>query len=82
MTADSLGYLYVATKLGIQVGAQSGRVVAIINPPAPGPLLGVTFGGPNFDYLYVEADGKIYRRHLMRKGIPPGAAVEPPVPHL
>ena len=82
MTADSLGYLYVATKLGIQVCEQSGRVVAIINPPAPGPLLGVTFGGPNFDYLYVEADGKIYRRHLMRKGIPPGAAVEPPVPHL
>lgn len=82
MTVDTLGYLYVATNLGIQVCDQPGRVVAIINPPAPGPLLGVTFGGPNFDYLYVDCGDKIYRRHMLRKGIPPGVVVKPPVPHL
>jgi gluconolactonase len=82
MTVDSLGYLYVATNLGIQVCDQPGRVVAIIDPPAPRPLLGVTFGGPDFQYLYVDAGDKIYRRHLLRKGVPPGVVEKPPVPHL
>jgi gluconolactonase len=82
MAVDTLGYLYVATNLGIQVCDQPGRVVAIINSPAPGPLLGVTFGGADFQYLYVDVRDKIYRRHLLRKGVPPGTIVEPPVPHL
>ncbi|MEO7145252.1 MAG: SMP-30/gluconolactonase/LRE family protein, partial [Bryobacteraceae bacterium] len=33
MTLDSVGYLYVATRLGIQICDQPGRVVGIINLP-------------------------------------------------
>ena len=85
MTTDNLGYLYVATKMGIQVCDQPGRVVAIINPPSPLPWPGavsVTFGGPDFQELFVVAGGKLYKRHLLRKGIPPGALQKPPVPQL
>ncbi|HET7841419.1 MAG TPA: SMP-30/gluconolactonase/LRE family protein, partial [Terriglobia bacterium] len=82
MSVDTEGYLYVATKLGIQVCDQPGRVVAIINPPADGPLLGVTFGGKDFDYLYVDQGDKLYRRHMLRKGVPPGTVLKPPTPRL
>lgn len=82
MALDTQGYLYVTTNLGIQVCDQPGRVVAIINPPADGPLLGVTFGGKDFDYLYVDQGDKLYRRHMLRKGIPPGTVLKPPTPRL
>jgi len=70
MTVHSLGYLYVATRLGIQVCDQLGRVVAIINPRATGPVPGVAYGD------------KLYRRHLLRKGILPWVPQKPPVPQL
>ena len=82
MTVDTEGYLYVATSLGIQVCDPPGRVVAIINPPADGPLLGVAFGGKDFDYLYVDQGDKHYRRHMLRKGVPPGTVLKPPTPRL
>ena len=82
MTVDSLGYLYVATRLGIQVCDQPGRVVAIINPPDTGPVLGVAFGGADLQDLYVDVRDKLYRRHLLRKGVLPGVPQKPPVPQL
>lgn len=82
MTIDSLGYLYVATRLGIQVCDQPGRVVAIINPPEPGPLTGVSFGGADLQDLYVVANDKLYKRHLLRKGTLPWVPQKPPVPQL
>ncbi|HLY61879.1 MAG TPA: SMP-30/gluconolactonase/LRE family protein [Terriglobia bacterium] len=82
MTVDTLGHLYVATRLGVQVCDQPGRVVAIISPPAPGPMLGVAFGGADLQYLYVDVGNKIYRRHMLRKGVLPWVPVKPPVPHL
>lgn len=82
ITVDTLGHAYVATRLGIQVCDQPGRVVTIINPPAPGPILGLTFGGEDHQYLYVNVGDKIYRRHMLREGVSPGAPVKPPVPHL
>ena len=36
MTVDSEGYLYVATRYGIQICDQAGRVNAIIAKPQPG----------------------------------------------
>ncbi len=73
MAVDSKGLLYVATLLGIQVGDAEGRVVAILNPPDPAgpqsvPISGVTFGGPDHQYLYVVAGNNVYRRHLARRG--------------
>ena len=82
MTVDSQGYLYVVTRLGIQVCDQPGRVVAIINPPDEGPLLGISFGGAELRDLYVVAHDKLYKRHLLRNGIPPGVPQKPPVPQL
>jgi enterochelin esterase-like enzyme/sugar lactone lactonase YvrE len=82
MTVDSLGYLYVATRLGIQVCDQPGRVVAIINPPEPGPLTAVSFGGADLQDLYVVANDKLFKRHLLRKGTLPWAPLKPPVPQL
>ena len=47
MTFDTEGFLYVATRLGVQVCDQPGRVVAIINPPRSAGVSDVFFGGPN-----------------------------------
>lgn len=82
MTVDTLGHLYVATRLGVQICDQPGRVVAIINPPNSDSLSGVTFGGSDFQDLYVVAGDKIFKRHLLRKGVRPGVPEKPPVPHL
>ncbi len=82
MTVDTEGYLYVATKLGIQVCDQPGRVVAIIRKPGTADPSNVVFGGPNLDMLYVTAGDKVYRRHLRRKGLFPWQPVKPPVPRL
>jgi len=83
MTVDTMGYLYVATDLGIQVCDQPGRVVAIIDsPPTAGPLQGIAFGGPDFQDLYAMVGERLYKRHLLRKGVTPGIAVKPPVPQL
>ncbi|MGO9275614.1 MAG: SMP-30/gluconolactonase/LRE family protein [Terriglobia bacterium] len=82
MTVDSLGYLYVTTEMGIQVCDQPGRVVAIINPPGPGLFAGITFGGPDLQDLYVVAGDKLFKRHLLRKGVLPWVPQKPPVPQL
>ncbi len=82
MAVDTLGYLYVTTDLGIQVCDQPGRVVAILSPPSSGPLSGITFGGPDLQDLYVVAGDKLYKRHLLRKGLLPWVPQKPPVPQL
>ncbi|MGH9344106.1 MAG: SMP-30/gluconolactonase/LRE family protein [Terriglobia bacterium] len=82
MTVDSEGYLYVATKLGIEVSDQPGRVVAILNAPGSGSSSSIVFGGSDLLTLYVAAGGKVYRRHLRRTGVRAGTLLTPPVPQL
>jgi sugar lactone lactonase YvrE len=82
MTVDSEGYLYVATKLGIQICDQPGRVVGIIRKPGAADPSNVVFGGKDLDMLYITAVDKVYRRHLRRKGVFPWQPVKPPVPRL
>ena len=82
MAFDSLGYLYVTTKLGVQICDQPGRVVAILNKPQPGSLSNISFGGRNMDYLYVTSEDKVYRRRLHREGVRPGELITPPMPQL
>jgi enterochelin esterase-like enzyme/sugar lactone lactonase YvrE len=72
MAMDSKGLLYVATLLGIQICDPQGRVVGILNrpeqaDPSLGPVSGVTFGGPDHQYLYVVVGNDVFRRHLVRK---------------
>jgi gluconolactonase len=46
MTVDTEAHLYVATKLGVQICDQAGRVVAIIRKPQPGPLSNLVLRAP------------------------------------
>ena len=82
MTLDETGHLYVATNFGIQICDQPGRVVGIIRPPTTAPVTGLAFGSPNLDYLYASAGGKLYRRHMRRKGVLPWVKVQLPRPQL
>ena len=67
MRVDRDGRLYVATRLGIQVCDQAGRVNAII-PTPNGRVSNVTFGGEAFDMLYATCGDKVYKRKLKVKG--------------
>jgi sugar lactone lactonase YvrE len=82
MTFDTLGHLYVATKLGIQICDQPGRVVGIIRPPGIADTSNVVFGGKDLKTLYATAGGKVYKRVLRRQGVPPGQVVKLPRPQL
>lgn len=82
LTVDGEGYLYVATRLGLQVFDQPGRLTAIIDKPHAGVLANAVFGGPNLDTLYVAAGDKIFRRVVRRKGVWPWQPVKPPQPRL
>lgn len=69
---DSDGRLYASTGMGVQVLDRSGRVRAIL--PVPGGVaIDLTFGGADFDTLFVlTADKRIYRRRLNVRGVKPG----------
>ena len=62
LAVDTEGYLYVATRSGVQICDQAGRVVAILNKPQEGPLTNVEFAGPDLQTLYVTSGDKVYRR--------------------
>ncbi len=70
---DTQGRLYVATRLGLQVFDQAGRVIGIINKPAEAKahnawLSNVTFAGKDLTDLYITCGDKVYRRHVKAKG--------------
>jgi sugar lactone lactonase YvrE len=82
MTLDREGYLYVATKLGIQICDQPGRVVGIISYPRPGDASNLAFGDPDLQALYLTDRDKVYRRRIRRQGFFPWQPLKPPVPKL
>jgi sugar lactone lactonase YvrE/enterochelin esterase-like enzyme len=82
MTADTEGFLYVATRLGLQVFDQAGRVIAIIDVPRGAVPSGVVFGGSDLDTLYLTTGDKVLRRVLRRKGVFPWQPVRLPAPRL
>jgi enterochelin esterase-like enzyme/sugar lactone lactonase YvrE len=82
MTVDTQGFLYITTKLGVQICDQPGRVELILNKPSDGWLASIAFGGPDMQWLYVTNKDKVYRRHMVRTGIPSWAVAKPPMPHL
>ncbi|MFN0120207.1 MAG: SMP-30/gluconolactonase/LRE family protein [Blastocatellia bacterium] len=67
MRVDRDGRLYVATRMGIQVCDQAGRVNAIL-PTPNGRVSNLSFGGENLDVLYATCGDKVYRRKLKVKG--------------
>jgi gluconolactonase len=68
MVFDSKGFLYVATKEGVQVCDQQGRVSAIIDIPGNEGASAVFFGGRGLQWLYVTDGDKLYRRLAKRRG--------------
>lgn len=82
LRTDTAGRLYVATRMGIQVCDQAGRVNCII-PTPNATVSNFCFGGPNFDTLYATCGNKVFKRKLNVQGarhfLPP---VKPPVPKL
>jgi len=82
MTVDSEGFLYVATKLGIQIADPAGKTVGILNKPHTADASNVVFAGPDLQTLYVTAGDKVFRRAVRRKGTYPWQSVKPPRPRL
>jgi gluconolactonase len=82
MTMDREGFLYVVTKVGIQICDQPGRVEGIIAFPHTGDASNLVFGGPDMQTLYLMAGDKVFQRHLRRKGYFPWEPVKPPTPKL
>lgn len=69
LEVDREGRLYVATRLGLQVCDQAGRVHCII-PTPNGKCSNLTFGGPEFDTLFVTCGDCVYKRKVKTRGTP------------
>lgn len=69
LRVDREGRLYVATRMGIQVCDQPGRVNCII-PTPNGKVSNFTFGGENMDILYATCGDRVYSRKLKVQGAP------------
>lgn len=82
LEVDKNGRLYVATRLGIQVCDQAGRVNCII-PTPNGKLSNLTFGGPQFDVIFATCGDRVYKRKVKVGGAPSWAApLKPAAPRL
>jgi sugar lactone lactonase YvrE/enterochelin esterase-like enzyme len=64
---DRDGRVWVATRMGLQVCDQPGRVNCII-PTPNGKVSNLTFGGENFDVLYCTCGDRVYSRKVKVKG--------------
>lgn len=67
LRTDRDGRLWAATRMGLQVCDQPGRVNCII-PTPNGKLANLTFGGADFDTIYACCGDKVYRRKVKVKG--------------
>src|SRR5262249_32271158 len=76
---DRDGRLYVATRMGIQVCDQAGRVNCII-PTPNGRIANLCFGGPKFDTLFATCGDKVYSRKVKTTGCAPHQPPHKPTP--
>jgi gluconolactonase len=67
MRVDRDGRLYVATRMGIQVCDQAGRVNCII-PTPNGKIANLCFGGEKFDTIFAACGDKVFKRKVKVKG--------------
>jgi sugar lactone lactonase YvrE/enterochelin esterase-like enzyme len=82
MRVDRDGRLWVATRMGIQVCDQAGRVNCII-PTPNGRVSNLCFGGEGFDTLFATCGDRVYKRKVKVRGANAFEAPhKPPVPHL
>ena len=69
LRVDRDGRLWVATRMGIQVCDQAGRVNCIL-PSPNGKVSNLCFGGPNFDHLLATCGDKVFVRKVKVTGAP------------
>jgi sugar lactone lactonase YvrE len=81
-TVDNEGFLYVCTRLGIQVSDPAGRTSAVLLKPREKDPSNAVFAGPGLDTLYVTAGDQVFRRRMKRQGVFPWKPSKPPVPRL
>lgn len=67
MCVDSAGRLYVATRMGVQICDQAGRVNCII-PTPNGRCSNLCFGSAKFDVLVATCGDKVYQRKVKATG--------------
>jgi sugar lactone lactonase YvrE/predicted esterase len=82
VTEDSIGQVYFASVIGVQVCEANGRVAAILNPPEPGAVASIAFAGKDMNWLYAAEGRKLFRRAVKVKGVPAWAPAKPPRPPL
>ena len=82
VTEDSIGQVYFATAVGVQVCEANGRVAQILNPPEHGGISNLAFGGKDLNWLYVAEGGKLFRRPVKVKGVGAWAPSKLPKPPL
>ena len=79
---DRDGRLYVATRMGIQVCDQAGRVNCII-PTPNGRVANLCFGGPEFQMIFATCGDRVYKRKVKVKGVNSfDAPIKPAPPRL
>ena len=81
-TIDSEGFLYVCTRLGIQISDPAGRTSAVLLKPANKRPSNAVFAGPALDTLYVTAGDQVFRRPMKRQGVFPWMPSKPIAPRL
>ena len=82
LRTDTQGRLYVATRMGVQVCDQAGRVLCII-PTPNGKCSNLCFGGENHDILFVTAGDKVFMRKVKAIGAKNDQApIKPAAPRL
>jgi len=79
LDVDRDGRLYVATRFGVQICDQAGKVQAILPTPNR-KISNISIGGANFDILYATCGDKVYRRKLNVRGAPSWEKPSRPAP--
>ena len=69
LRTDKDGRLWAATRMGLQVCDQAGRVNCIL-PTPNGKVSNLTFGGEKFDTVYATCGDKVYKRKVKVSGAP------------
>jgi sugar lactone lactonase YvrE/predicted esterase len=79
---DSIGQVYFATAMGIQVCEANGRVAMVLNAPEHGSVHAIAFGGKGLNWLYAAEGGKLFRRPVKVTGTAGWDVVKLPRPPL
>jgi len=82
VTEDSIGQVYFATPIGIQICEANGLLAEILNPPQHGAITSLAFAGKDFNWIYVTEGDKLFRRRVKVNGVPAWAPAKLPKPPL